>query len=226
LFGGQASMLELEGAFAGMQGVPKPGYKMVGLILIAPQVTITFKFTGPKEKVDQERSNFDSFIASLKIEVTGDGGSTGAPMDSDVVDAPTLKYAMPEGWTALAPSGMRLVNLQVSPLTQCYLIELPGEAGGLLDNLNRWRTEVGLEEFDEVAMATLPAITMFGRDVYLLEVSGDYQGMGGEGAPDQTVLGVCRIDATSSFFVKMVGPSQDVAAHKERFVNFVTSLQQ
>ncbi|HLU40356.1 MAG TPA: hypothetical protein VK081_13305, partial [Planctomycetota bacterium] len=52
-------------------------------------------------------------------------------------------HELPTGWTRMAPSAMRLVNLRVAgdPRAECYLTSLPGAAGGLLDNVNRWRSQ-------------------------------------------------------------------------------------
>ena len=119
---------------------------------------------------------------------------------------------------------MRIVNLLTAGGSQCYVIRLAGEAGGLAANLNRWRSEVSLDPLDAAGIEALPKVEFMGRQVSLLEVSGDYQGMGSPGGAGKTVLGIALIGVESSLFVKMVGDGADMAAEKQRFLDFVGSL--
>ncbi len=223
LLGGMATVIELDGSFAGMDGIAQPGYRLLGMILMTPQFTVTLKMTGPAAKVAAEKTRYLDFCASLRIA----GQEETAPQEpsSGGGGAGELTYAMPDGWSDAGAKSMRLINLLATPNTQCYLIMLNGEAGGLVGNMNRWLGEVGMDEIDEAGANALPTIKMLGRDSPMLEASGNYQGMGGEGAEDQTVLGVCWIDREASMFVKMVGPTSEVADQKANFISFVTSLQ-
>lgn len=223
LFKGIAQVLELEGTFSGMGGEPLENYGMIGVILLTPQFTVTVKMTGPKEKAAAERGNFDAFIASLGVEMQTEGPPP--ETDPNSGGGGDLTYAMPEGWSALAPKGMRIINLDATPNTQCYLIMMPGAAGGLLGNLNRWRGEVGYDAFTQADAEALPTVPVLGEDAYLLEVSGDYQGMGGANGEDQTLLGVCLIGEEQSSFIKMVGPRSEVAEQKANFIAFLASLE-
>jgi hypothetical protein len=228
LLGGIATVVELEGSFAGMDGTPQPGSTLLGMILMTPEFTVTLKMTGPTEKIAAEKENYEVFSASLRISVQ-EPAPEAAPEPAVTLQPEGsgggLTFAIPDGWTDVGAKSMRLINLMATENTQCYVIILNGEAGGLVGNLNRWRGEVGLEPIDEAGAKDLPTLTMLGRESNILEVSGDYQGMGGAGAEDQTLLGVCWIDAEASMFVKMVGPATEVAEQKDNFISFVTSLQ-
>ena len=137
-----------------------------------------------------------------------------------------LAFDLPEGWTDLGPSGMRLVNLSAGEDTQCYVIQLAGEAGGLLENLNRWRSEVGLGPIRAEDVADLEQVELLGEPCPVLEVSGEYQGMGAESGAGRTLLATLRIRSEGSVFVKMVGPEAEVAAHRSGFLAFVRSLEE
>ena len=63
---------------------------------------------------------------------------------------------------------MRSVNLVAGEDTQCYLIELAGEAGGELANLNRWRGEVGHAPLDAAGLAELERVEFLGTSCALL----------------------------------------------------------
>jgi hypothetical protein len=61
--------VDVSGAYTGMAmgqtGAPKPGYRLLGAIVEAPQGSIFFKFTGPAKTVAQNQSAFDKMLASL-----------------------------------------------------------------------------------------------------------------------------------------------------------------
>lgn len=154
----------------------------------------------------------------------GDRPATPPPSMPSASGAAPYRYEVPEGWTDLEPSGMRRVSLQAGADTQCYLIELAGEGGGLVSNVNRWRGEVGHAPLDAAGVEAMERIEFLGTPCPLLDVSGDYQGMGGSTGANRTLLGTMLIRPTGSVFLKMVGPADEVAAHRDAFFAFVASL--
>lgn len=136
-----------------------------------------------------------------------------------------VKYDVPDGWRDEGPKSMRVANLLAGEGSECYVILLGGEAGGLLANLNRWRGEVGMAPFGEAEAEALEKVKLLGQPCPLLEVEGNYQGMGGN-AGIRGVLATLLVRPTGSIFVKMVGPPAEIAAHRDGFVSFVESLEE
>ncbi len=67
-FGREATFVSLDGDFAGMGGgETKKDYRMLGLILSAPEGAVTLKMTGPRELVAAQTPAFESFIKSLGV---------------------------------------------------------------------------------------------------------------------------------------------------------------
>ena len=66
LLGKSAVLVSLEGAYSGMGGNPKPGWRLHGLILIDGGSMVTVKMTGPAALVEENKAKFDAFCASLK----------------------------------------------------------------------------------------------------------------------------------------------------------------
>jgi len=196
---------------------------LLGLILVNPASMATVKMTGPAERVETQRAGFEQVCRTLAV-------SEAPPAEAaptDTTPPPSgLTFTIPEGWTDAGASSMRIVNLAAPGPSQCYVIRLGGEAGGLDANLNRWRGEVGHEPLDAAAIAALPKVELLGQSCSLLEVTGEYRGMGGPAGADHTLLGVALIGAESSLFVKMVGPKDDIAAHKQKFIDFLASLKE
>lgn len=138
-------------------------------------------------------------------------------------------WTVPEGWTAEPTTPMRQANFKVGPApeAECYLSVLKGTAGGIDMNLNRWRTQMGVEgpplTADEIAK--LPKIKVAGRDAALLEAAGAYQGMSGAPQANSMLLGAMADVDGETAFVKMVGPEATVRANRDKFIAFCESLR-
>ena len=138
-----------------------------------------------------------------------------------------LRWETPEGWTRMERSQMRPVNLAFGPNKEgeCYLSMLPGGAGGLLANVNRWRKQMGQPELTEEAVAALPKKTLMGIEGVLVTVDGSYTNVGeSEARPDHRLVGIVAALGEAGLFVKMVGPRKLVEANMAGFEQFVSSL--
>ena len=218
VLGEEAPFFQLDGAYSGMGTEAKPNWSMLGLILSQPNFTIYVKMNGPKELVDAERQNFVAFCASIR---------PSAPAQAPAEHSHDSKgFVMPEGWRMGPEKSMRNLNLLVGESSECYLTLLGGEAGGLEANLNRWRNEVGMPPMSAEEIAALPTTELFGVQAPMVELTGDYQGMGGPTGADKMVLAVALVRPEGSAFVKMIGPAEEVAAEKENFLKLVASLEE
>jgi len=194
---------------------------LLGVVLSTVGSMVTVKLTGPAALVEEERAAFDRLCETLAAST-----SKAAVAVADNRSAPsTMAYDLPEGWVDAGASSMRIVNLRTPGSSQCYVIRLVGEAGGLTANLNRWRGEVGLEPVERAELDALTKVELLGHPVGLLEVSGEYLGMGEQAGSGMTLLGVALIGSESSLFVKMVGSEADVAAERQSFIDFLDSLR-
>lgn len=82
--------------------------------------------------------------------------------DAPVVAAPAapeasqaLHWDTPAGWKELPGTGMRLATM-IPPgpgKAEATVVALPGDVGGELANVNRWRGQIGLPAFDEKGLA-------------------------------------------------------------------------
>ncbi|MEX2118407.1 MAG: hypothetical protein WD847_02255 [Pirellulales bacterium] len=142
--------------------------------------------------------------------LAGDAGETGRG---------GLRYNTPEGWQAGQAGAMRkaaFVVAQGDRQVEITVIDLAASAGGLLDNVNRWRGQIGLgntteEELDQ-QVRKLPV----GSD------RGDYVELYG---PEQAILAVIARQGGKSWFIKLMGDKQLAEREKQRFEQFVQSLE-
>jgi hypothetical protein len=139
-----------------------------------------------------------------------------------------LAWTLPAGWVEVAPSTMRMGDFRIAtdPEAECYLSALPGEAGGVLANVNRWRQQMGHSALAEEQIADLPKATLLGREAVLVDLEGVYVGMGqGEARAGFRMLGLVAGDPAQTVFLKMTGPAPTVAAERVRFLGLAASIR-
>jgi hypothetical protein len=101
------------------------------------------------------------------------------------------------------------------------VIPLPGLAGSDLDNVNRWRGQVGLPGVSEAELAKLAQpVEIAGQPASLYEQAGSNAGSG-----DKTniLAAITRRDGTAWFF-KMTGEAALVTEQKPSFIEFLKSV--
>ena len=180
--------------------------KLTGLVLVAEDSVVFVKMLGSPAAVDAERGHFEQFVHSVRR--TGEN--------------PTLRWQAPEDWQVGAPHKMRVVTF-LPPGEQrleCYVTMLRGSGGSALDNINRWREQIGLAPTDQASVTALPHIDMLSTKATLVELrseqsSGTVTGLLGVICPIQ---GHC-------VFIKMVGPIEAVQTAKTKFLRLAKSIE-
>jgi hypothetical protein len=135
---------------------------------------------------------------------------------------PGFRYAVPEGWTEVAPSSMKLISLMcgASPEQQaeCSVSVFPGDVGGQLANINRWRRQVGLGPLSGEAVAGfVESVQISGMEGWRVDFTGP------SGANRVVVAVLFR--GGQSWFFKLMGPEAAVAGELEAFDVFLAGVQ-
>jgi hypothetical protein len=114
--------------------------RMITAIFPQQDRTWFFKVSGPPEEVEKHKPEFERFIQSVRFTKKGD---------------PPITWTAPEGWQREAPSALRVATFRFgskdNPL-ELSVTPLGREAGSLLDNVNRWRGQLGLNKIDEAEL--------------------------------------------------------------------------
>lgn len=233
LLGREAVVVEIDGTFTGMQGGPLADARMVGAIASLPAVTLFLKMTGPRAEVEKERAAFDGLLASIRMRSAAPSRPAekaedphGDPHAPAAGGGEGLRWTAPDGWTAGAARPMRVVTFTPRGTTglECYVTVLPGGAGGVLDNVNRWRDQFGARPQTQAEVDALPKEKVLGQDAPVVELAGTFTGMGSGPKADQALLGTMVPLEDAMVFVKMTGPKEQVKAERERFLAFCRSL--
>jgi hypothetical protein len=132
-----------------------------------------------------------------------------------------LRWTLPKGWTESVAGGMRYATLKApgAGKLDVSVVVLPGPAGGELANVNRWRGQIGLGPIDEAALAKARvAVKAKVGEVALYDFTS-------EGAARSRVVAGLLSVGGNTWFVKMVGDLDPVAAARRDFIRILESLR-
>lgn len=130
-------------------------------------------------------------------------------------------WQAPEGWESQPPSSMRMGSYLVphgSDQGDLSVIRLSGQAGGPLNNLNRWRGQIGL------APVTEESPDAEGRQV--MSPAGPFtcwKLVNGE-PTNQGMLVAMLFSGDHSLFVKLTGSPDLVNGVEDQFISYVESF--
>jgi len=142
-----------------------------------------------------------------------------------------LTWTIPDGWsetTTPDPTGMRTVDLRFGPAKEgeCYVSLMPGPAGGLAANINRWRTQMGQAPYTAEELEKLEKKPFFGRDADFVAFDGDYKAVGStDPKKGYRLLGLIHSAPQATIFVKLIGPKALVEQNTAAFDAFCQSIR-
>jgi hypothetical protein len=151
-------------------------------------------------------------VESWSAEQTAPAASTAA--------APQIRWELPEGWAPGAQSSMRYASFMASAengeKADISVVTFPGDGGSDLDNVSRWRQQIGLPpvQTSELSSVIVPLqsenISFSTTDLI--------------GTNSRTLAAWLKRDGRSWFF-KMTGPNPAVEKEKPKFVKFLQSIR-
>jgi len=152
--------------------------------------------------------------------------STAGAMPPGMIDAPPhahgVSWTAPAGWKEAPGNGIRLATFtppQDSGRSEATVVALPGDAGGELANVNRWRGQIGLAPIDMGSLAgarqsvqsRLGAVTVY-----------DFTGAGTN--KPRVVVGLIKVEETTWYF-KLMGDETAVGKSKPAFLKLLGGLK-
>jgi hypothetical protein len=203
-----------------------------------------FKVMGPSELVEGQKEAFTAFLKSVSLGAgpaalaqqgpgpanTNDLPRTPpatmtqppppgqAPMASVPVQASrgaSLQWTAPADWQSKPGSAMRKGSYSAAG-AEVAITAFPGDVGGMLANVNRWRGQAGLDPVDEAA---LPSVTSSfdsnGLHFVVLDASDGPQPLVAAAVPW----------GGGTWFFKLTGPTAAVAKAKPAFLSFLRTVR-
>lgn len=191
-----------------------------------------FKATGDEAGVGEQKDAFVSFLGTVRFHEHAE--MTKADQDpapaSVVTSAPPAAMpgeasgsGTPSGWKSVAPGPMLLSEYalagQGGTTAKVTISSFPGNVGGLVANVNRWRAQVSLpaQTPDEIEKS-ITHFNVGSISATLLDV----QGTAADGKPVRLMAAIVPRDG-NSWIYKLIGDVVVVTAEKDKFIKFVES---
>ena len=141
------------------------------------------------------------------------------------VAAPKVSWKLPVGWIEKTASGMRVGSFTVagtgSEEADVSIIPLEG-IGATLDNVNRWRGQVGIAPLSPNQLDSQTQKAEVGTATGVLV---DVQGTDPQTQKPTGIFGAMLAQGNTTWFFKMIGPDKLVAAQKPAFLEFLKSIR-
>jgi hypothetical protein len=138
---------------------------------------------------------------------------------------PAVAAKVPADWQEAPPGEMRVASYHVKgkdgKMADVSVIPLPGMAGRDIDNVNRWRGQVGLAPVTEAELGKVAeSVQVGGQEGKLYEIAGQNSGSGEK----NRILAAIVRRSDAAWFFKMVGDDALVAEQKPAFVEYLKSF--
>jgi hypothetical protein len=155
--------------------------------------------------------------------------STNAPVKSTLerVPTPTGDVPVPTNWEPRPLSQMRqasfLVKGENGAVADISFVKLGPAAGNLLDNVNRWLSQLGQPPVTpEKLTGMIQKLPTARGEVDVVDLNGKPED--GDASKDGRIIGAIASDEGTSFF-KMRGNAALVSSEKEKFLRWITAMR-
>jgi hypothetical protein len=180
--------------------------------------TSFYKMRGNPDLVGVEKTNFLKWISAVRSETGNDQAmlQSGAP----TADKPEIKWEVPAGWSPAPSSAMRYASFTSADDTggkiDISIVTFPGDGGNDLDNVNRWRKQIGQAPADENALnAVVTPLKTPAENFSSIDITGT----------NSRMLAAWTRHDGRAWFVKLTGPAAAVEKEKQNFVKFIQSIR-
>jgi hypothetical protein len=216
---------------------PALSQRMLGVIVPTGANTWFFKLSGPADLLDQAKGAFADFVKTIRpatpvapsasSAAVAPAPAASSPMAATAVptaSGPDLTWTAPTDWSARPASPMRKATFAVpgdnGTEGEVAITAFPGEVGGELANLNRWRGLINLPPVADAA--TAPGVTRFEQGGLKFTIA-DFSSL--PPAPPQRMLGAIVPAGGDTWFFKLTGPAPVIEKQKAAFLAFLKTVK-
>jgi hypothetical protein len=146
---------------------------------------------------------------------------------ADIVK-PAIRWQTPPGWQEQPGDGVRqgsfLITGTEGAKADVSVITFPGDVGGDLANVNRWRGQIQLPPVNETELpGSLVRLAGPAGEFLLVDLRSETPVL--EGGHKARVLGAILRQPAQTWFFKLAGEADLVTSQKEAFVGFLKSVE-
>lgn len=211
---------------------PQPAFDRPGALLGAALCAALALQACNRDKVTQytvDKGNAPAPMAPAAAPAVPGGMSGAMPggMGAGEVPPPPrpangLKWTLPKGWSEGPGGGMRYATLKppVQGKVELSVVVLPGPAGGELNNVNRWRGQIGLLPIDDAGLAAArKAVQTRIGPVSVFDFTSEGQ------VKSRMVTGLITAADGNTWFLKLTGDADPVGKAKADFMKLLETLR-
>jgi hypothetical protein len=216
---GDVAVVDLAGLPTGAD--PAKDGRIIAAMTSAGGSTLFFKIRGNAALAESQKSDFIKWVTAI----CNAQGGTKSPQTAtalpppDNSSNPQIKWQIPAGWNEVPPSAMRYASFSAGEndnKVDISVVMFPGDGGSDIDNVNRWRQQIGLPPMTEASvMSQLSTLKASDATFAIVDMAGPNA---------RTLAAWVRRDARV-WFIKATGPSAAVEKEKANFTKFVQSVR-
>lgn len=225
---GDAVFVEIEGLSGDAD--PKKDGRLIGAIAEQGANAQFFKLRGNAALATAERENFIRWIESVKpakpskVPMHGIRPGEGMTPPKVMAVAPagdgSVTWQLPDGWTSSNGSSARYATIAVTGTDgskgEIAVTHFPGDVGGDLANVNRWRAQIGLPAIEQGDLTSgLSQVAAGPKIIKVIDATGPQ---------NRCAAGWVAHDGETWFF-KFTGPDTLVGAEMAKFTSFLESIR-
>jgi len=135
-----------------------------------------------------------------------------------------LTWTAPSEWKAKAATAMRKGTYTISgdagASAELAITAFPGDVGGTVANVNRWRGQLGLSPLPDADVSTgLTQVEAHGLTATVVDFANP------AASPPQRIVGAMIPFGGATWFFKLMGPEAIVAGAKPAFLKLLQTVQ-
>lgn len=175
----------------------------------------------PKEK-EPEAPAAAASAGDTNAPPPGMGNMAGTPVATAA--GAGLTWTAPAGWESRQGSAMRKATYVIAgeggATAELAITAFPGDVGGDLANVNRWRGQIGLPPISAAELpAALERFEANGLKIAVADLTAT------SGSPATRVLGGIVPHDGSTWFFKLTGPAPLIEREKVAFIDFLKTVK-
>jgi hypothetical protein len=226
--GRQVDLVNLTGEAAG-EGAPQG---ILAAIYPGDSQVWFFLMMDDADRVSRQAGAFESFVRGIRLE----GGADHVHVEPAMMDpeglpagavagpgagSETMTWTLPEGWvTDTTPNPMRVATFRLAGSeAEVTITRFPGDVGGLLANINRWRNQLSIEPISDPAQQPSEHVHVAGHEAHLYDIAP-----AGDAPTSERMLVVFLPRPDMSWFIKMTGSRAVLERERKAFTDFVQTI--
>jgi len=212
--------------------------RILGVIQHRDDAVWFFKMTGDTDLVEQQKPAFITFLKSVSFTAAaptrlpashpsiGNMGMSTAAAPGPISGEGKPNWQVPAGWQEVPGGQFLIAKFTIAgdsgAAAAVNVSGSPGEGGGLVGNVNRWRGQLGLAPLSEPEVnKSVASIDVQGGKASLVDLSGTDSRTG----QPIRLVGVMVPQPGQTWFYKLMGDAKVVESQKDAFTQFVQGVK-